>query len=173
LISLCNCSMAIWLHFKLSKIAFYLLAISMFNNYSLQFHALEIMSLLWKKKSVMDIIKQEEEKKNLHLLYSSYDCNKSKKIDKKKKGSHLNLARKMDKRNLWRNNGCIGRNQTSFRKVSKFWHISLTLLSNHLNGKIRSRKVSPIIVITNKEDKIIVIWEGKIGDFGLFCNCWK
>jgi hypothetical protein len=62
----------------------------------------------------MDIIKQEEENKNLHLLYSTYDCNKSKKIDKKKKGSYFNLARKMDKQNLWRNNGCIGKKSNFF-----------------------------------------------------------
>jgi hypothetical protein len=65
----------------------------------------------------------------------------------------------------------LERGHISFRKVNKFWHISLTLLSNHLNGKTRSRKVSPIVVIMNKVDKVIVIWKGKIGDFGLSCNC--
>jgi len=39
--------------------------------------------------------------------------------------------------------------QQSLRKTNKFWHIQVTSLSNHLNGKTRSRKQGPQGVLTN------------------------
>jgi hypothetical protein len=50
------------------------------------------------------------------------------------------------------------KSQSPLRKTSKFWHILLIILSNHLNGKTRSRKIGPSNVLTNKEDKTLVAW---------------
>jgi hypothetical protein len=48
--------------------------------------------------------------------------------------------------------------QTHLKKTSKFWHILLIILSNHLNDKTRSKKIDPSNVLTNKEDKTLVAW---------------
>jgi hypothetical protein len=42
----------------------------------------------------------------------------------------------------------VERGHTSLRKVAKYWNIPLTSLSNHLNGRIRIRKVGPQGVLT-------------------------
>jgi hypothetical protein len=47
---------------------------------------------------------------------------------------------------------------TSLMKVSKFWYIPLTSLSNHLNGRTRSKKVGLAGVVMNEKDKTFVIY---------------
>jgi hypothetical protein len=41
---------------------------------------------------------------------------------------------------------------TSLKKASRHWNIPLTLLSDHLYGKTRSRKLGPIGVLTLEEN---------------------
>jgi hypothetical protein len=52
----------------------------------------------------------------------------------------------------------VKRCEASLMKVSKFWYILLTSLSNHLNGKTRSKKVGLASVLMNKKDKAFVIY---------------
>jgi hypothetical protein len=47
---------------------------------------------------------------------------------------------------------------TSLRKATKYWNVPLTSLSNHLNGKTKSKKVGSQGVLTKHEDAIIVTW---------------
>jgi hypothetical protein len=44
----------------------------------------------------------------------------------------------------------------SLRKASKQWNISLTSFFNHLYGKTRTRELGPIVILTLKEDKVVV-----------------
>jgi hypothetical protein len=46
----------------------------------------------------------------------------------------------------------------SLRKANKYWNILLTLLSNHLNGRTKTKKVGLQGVPTKKEDAALVIW---------------
>ncbi len=56
------------------------------------------------------------------------------------------------------NNRCNGERLDLFEEKNNFWHITLTLLLDHLNGMTRSRKVGFISVIMDEEDKTIVSW---------------
>jgi hypothetical protein len=47
------------------------------------------------------------------------------------------------------------RGQLSLKKVNKFWHILVTSLLDHLNGKTKSRKQGPQGVLTNQEDEAL------------------
>jgi hypothetical protein len=40
--------------------------------------------------------------------------------------------------------------------ADKFWGIPITSFSNHLNGKIESRKIGPLGVLTKEEDEVVV-----------------
>jgi predicted GH43/DUF377 family glycosyl hydrolase len=46
----------------------------------------------------------------------------------------------------------------SLQGANKFWGIHVTSLSNHLNGKIGSRKIGPLGVLIEEEDEIVVTW---------------
>jgi hypothetical protein len=48
--------------------------------------------------------------------------------------------------------------QLFLKKASKFWHIQVKFLLDHLNGKTRSRKQGPQGVLTNYEDETFVAW---------------
>jgi len=50
----------------------------------------------------------------------------------------------------------VERGQLSLRKVNKFWHILVTSLLDHLNGKTRSRKQRPQGELTNQENEALV-----------------
>ncbi len=50
------------------------------------------------------------------------------------------------------------RGQASLRKASKFWHIPITFLLDHLNNKTRSTKVGSQGVLIDDEDKTFVVW---------------
>jgi hypothetical protein len=52
----------------------------------------------------------------------------------------------------------VKRRETSLMKVSKFWYIPLTSLSNHLNGRTRSKKVGLAGVLMNEKDNAFVIY---------------
>jgi hypothetical protein len=43
-------------------------------------------------------------------------------------------------------------------RANKFWGIPITSLSNHLNGKIKSRQIGPLGVLTKKKDEVVVAW---------------
>jgi len=47
---------------------------------------------------------------------------------------------------------------TSLMKANKHWNISLTSLSNHLNGKIKAKTKGPLGLLTSQEDEAIVGW---------------
>jgi hypothetical protein len=47
---------------------------------------------------------------------------------------------------------------TSLRRASKFWGIPIISLSNHLNGKIKSKQIGPLVVLTKERDEAIVAW---------------
>jgi hypothetical protein len=47
---------------------------------------------------------------------------------------------------------------TFFKRANKHWNNPLTSLSNHLNGKTRSKKYGPLGVLTFEEDQIHVSW---------------
>ncbi len=56
-------------------------------------------------------------------------------------------------------NGHSGKMTTIFeKKANKFWHILITSLLDHLNGKIGSRKQGPQGMLTNQEDEALVAW---------------
>lgn len=44
------------------------------------------------------------------------------------------------------------------KKATKQWNILLSFLSNHLDGKTRSKKMEPSRVLRNEEDATIVEW---------------
>ncbi len=46
----------------------------------------------------------------------------------------------------------------SMKKATKQWNIPLISLLDHLNGKIKSRKIGPSRVLTNEKDAIVVGW---------------
>jgi len=48
------------------------------------------------------------------------------------------------------------RGQASLRKASKFWHIPITFLLDHLNDKTKSKKVGSQGVLIDEEDKTFV-----------------
>jgi hypothetical protein len=55
----------------------------------------------------------------------------------------------------------------SLRKASRHWNIPLTSLFNHLYGKTRFKKVRPIVVLTTKENQVVVSWVLVLQDVGL------
>ncbi len=55
---------------------------------------------------------------------------------------------------------------TSMRKTSKHWNIPLSSLLDHLNGKIRKKKVRTLGILI-KEDATIIIWVLNIQSYGL------
>jgi hypothetical protein len=46
----------------------------------------------------------------------------------------------------------------SLQKVNKSWGMLLTSLFDHLNGKIRSRKMGPTNVLMEEENKATIEW---------------
>jgi hypothetical protein len=52
----------------------------------------------------------------------------------------------------------IQRGITFLWGANKFWGILVISLSDHLNGKTKSRKIGPPNVLTEEEDEIIVAW---------------
>lgn len=64
----------------------------------------------------------------------------------------------MDKSNIGGGHGCNWKGTYSMKKATKQWNILLSFLSNHLDGKTRSKKMEPSRVLTNEEDATIVGW---------------
>jgi hypothetical protein len=48
--------------------------------------------------------------------------------------------------------------RTSLKQANIHWNIPYTFLSNHLNGKTRSKKCGPTSVLTKKNDERIAAW---------------
>jgi hypothetical protein len=46
----------------------------------------------------------------------------------------------------------------SLKKANWFWNIPFTSLSDHLNGKTRSKKKGPTSVLVEEEDGVVVAW---------------
>jgi hypothetical protein len=93
--------------------------------------------------------------KNLSLQYGSQLRQKSTKVQR-------NLIAKVN--NTWIDEhleealDVMKKGVTSLKKANKHWNIPLTFLSNHLNGKTRSRKYGPLGVLTFDEDQVHVSW---------------
>jgi hypothetical protein len=51
----------------------------------------------------------------------------------------------------------MNKRHTSFMKVNKHWNISLTSLSNHLNGKIRAKTRGSPGLLTSQENETIIL----------------
>jgi hypothetical protein len=62
----------------------------------------------------------------------------------------------------------IERGHTSLRKVNMYWNILFTSLSNHSNGRTRSRKVGPQGVLIEVEDETIISWVLNMQKVNLF-----
>jgi len=50
------------------------------------------------------------------------------------------------------------RGHISLRKVTKYWNIPLNSFFNHMNGRIRCRKLGPQGVPTKQKDEAMVTW---------------
>jgi len=50
----------------------------------------------------------------------------------------------------------IQKKHFSMTRANQHWHIPLTSLSDHLNGKTRSKKVGPQGILTNEKDVTMV-----------------
>jgi hypothetical protein len=55
----------------------------------------------------------------------------------------------------------------SLRRASRAWNIPMSSISNHLNGKTKSRKIGPRGVLTEKKDAIMITWTLVMGECGL------
>ncbi len=47
---------------------------------------------------------------------------------------------------------------TSLQGANKFQGIPITSFSNHLSGKVESKKIEPPGVLTEKKDEVVVAW---------------
>jgi hypothetical protein len=61
----------------------------------------------------------------------------------------------------------------SLKKVSRSWNIPFNSLSNHLNGKIRSKKMGPTSVLTKEKDVTLVAWILGMQECGLSITLQK
>jgi hypothetical protein len=52
----------------------------------------------------------------------------------------------------------VERGTHSLKRANKSWNIPMSSLSNHLNGKTRSKKMGPRRVLTNEEDSAMITW---------------
>jgi len=50
----------------------------------------------------------------------------------------------------------VERGITSLRGANKFWGIPITSLSNHLNGKSKSKQIGPLGVLRKEEDDVVI-----------------
>ncbi len=66
---------------------------------------------------------------------------------------------------------------TFLRGANKSWGILITSFSNHLNGKIGSRKIGLLGVLIEEEDEVVVAWVLSMQECGLFITLqqlkWK
>ncbi len=67
---------------------------------------------------------------------------------------------------------------TSLWGPDKFWGILVTSLSDHLNGKTKSRKIGPPgVLIEEEEGEVVVAWVLNMQERGLFITLqqfkWK
>jgi hypothetical protein len=56
---------------------------------------------------------------------------------------------------------------TSLQGANKFQGIPITSLSDHLNGKIESRKIEPPCVLIEEKDEVVVAWALNMQKCGL------
>jgi len=70
-------------------------------------------------------------------------------VRKKKEWTNQSLEEVME---------AIERGTHSLRKENKFWNIPLNSLSDHLNGKTRSKKMGPTCVLTKEDIVTIITW---------------
>jgi len=55
----------------------------------------------------------------------------------------------------------------SLQRANKAWNIPMSSISNHLNGKTKSRKMGLGGVLTEEEDAIMMAWTLIMGECGL------
>jgi hypothetical protein len=70
-------------------------------------------------------------------------------VRKKKEWTNRSLEEVME---------AIERGTHSLRKENRFWNIPLSSLSNHLNGKTRSKKMGLACVLTKEDVVTIITW---------------
>jgi hypothetical protein len=61
----------------------------------------------------------------------------------------------------------VEKKTTSLKKASKHWNIPLTLVSDHLYRKKRSRKTKLVSVLIAKGNQVVVFWVLAMQDVGL------
>jgi len=55
----------------------------------------------------------------------------------------------------------------SLRRANKAWNIPMGCISNHLNGKTRSRKMGLGGILTKEKDAIVIAWTLVMDECGL------
>ncbi len=61
----------------------------------------------------------------------------------------------------------VERGSHSLNRVNRSWNIPMSSLSNHLNGKTRSRKMGPRRVHIKVEDSLMIAWTLAMQECGL------
>jgi hypothetical protein len=61
----------------------------------------------------------------------------------------------------------VERRTHSLRKANRSWNIPMSYLSNHLNGKNRSKKMGPRKVLIKEKDSIVIAWTLVMQECGL------
>jgi hypothetical protein len=55
----------------------------------------------------------------------------------------------------------------SLQRASMAWNILMSSISDHLNGKTRSKKMGPEVVLIKKEDVVMITWTLTMVECGL------
>ncbi len=58
----------------------------------------------------------------------------------------------------------------SMKKANKSWNIPMSSFTNHLNGKTKSKKMGPRVVLTKEENAIVITWTLSIQECGPSIN---
>jgi hypothetical protein len=87
------------------------------------------------------------------LLAPTTQTNRARKVNK---SPHLHPRGTWVVETLEKSMDIIQKRHFSMKRANQHWHIPLTSLSDHLNGKTRSRKVRPQGIVTNEKDVTMV-----------------
>jgi hypothetical protein len=77
------------------------------------------------------------------------------------------------KRGMWINEmlestmDVVERGTNSLKRANKSWNIPTISITNHLNGKTKSRKMGPRGVLTEEEDVVVIKWTLNMQECGL------
>lgn len=87
------------------------------------------------------------------LLAPTTQTNRARKVNK---SPHLHPRGTWVVETLEKSMDVIQKKHFSMKRANQHWHIPLTFLSYHLNGKTKSRKVGPQVIVTNEKDVTMV-----------------